>query len=70
MGQPAEKSGPGAAVALGGKVGEPRSSLYRRLNGGTMWDGRGFAPVAQLSRGPSTRPETARHLPERKVGWW
>src|SRR6188472_692043 len=57
-------------VARGGWVGEPRSSLYRRLNGGTRWDGRGFAPVAQLIRGPSTRPETPRRLPGRRVGWW
>jgi hypothetical protein len=60
----------GSRWCSGGGVGEPRSSLYRRLNGGTRWDGRGFAPVAQLIRGPSTRPETARHLPGRRVGWW
>jgi hypothetical protein len=33
-------------------VREPRSSLYRRLDGRTMWDGRGFAPVAHLIQGP------------------
>src|SRR5689334_25412151 len=35
MEQPAEKGGTrDPAVALGGSVGEPRSSLYRRLEGG------------------------------------
>ena len=42
-------SGPGVVAGLG--VWEPRSSLYRRLEGRTRWDGRGFAPVAHLSSG-------------------
>src|SRR5689334_8276397 len=46
---------PGPRGGARGWVGEPRSSLYRRLKGGIRWDGRGFAPVAQLIRGLSTR---------------
>ena len=57
-----------AAAAAVPRVGEPRSSLYRLLAARTRWAGRGFAPVAQLSRGPSTRPEIRRRLPGRRVG--
>src|SRR3712207_2449283 len=63
----AGSAGPGA-VGTGRVSGEPRSSLYRLLGGRTRSDGRGFAPVAQFSGGPSMRPEVLRRLPERRAG--
>src|SRR3954471_12032018 len=62
-------SAPRAGPVRGG--GEPGSSLYRLLGGRTWSDGRGFAPVAHLSRGPSMRPEPcAGRLPERRACAW
>jgi hypothetical protein len=58
-------------VARAGVGEEPCSSLYRLLVGRTRPDGRGFAPVAHLSRGPSMRPEPcAGRLPERRACSW
>ena len=57
---------PGVVVLV---LRERCSSLYRHLVGRIRLDG-GFAPVAHLNSGPSTRPEdVAWRLPERRAGW-
>ena len=49
MGSLPRSGGPGPAVALGGSVGEPRSSLYRRLEGDQVgWEGLRSGGASQL----------------------
>jgi SulP family sulfate permease len=69
-GQPAEKrGGPGPGWRSGGRSGS-RAHLSIAASTGDQvgWEGLRSGGASQLRA--STRPETARHLPERKAGWW
>ena len=65
-----EPDGDRRARGWPGWVCGSRAHLSIAASRGTRWDGRGFAPVAHLSWGPSTRPETVRRLPGRRACWW